>query len=176
MKKNANKRVTVDFQGSLAVLSIENVLQLLYYTALSGKLMLLNPPSKATFYITQGKLAWGTLHPQQKQLGQRLIESSKITEEQLQEGLSIHVTEKQQKKIGEILVEKGFLRRESLLDSLKAQVRDAFFDVLTWSQGTFAFISDISAEEEISLNERIDHLLLEGIVEVDHQAMISHAR
>ncbi len=169
MTKFVEKRKTVDFQGSLDVISIESVFQLLYYTSLSGKLLLLNPPAKATFYFKTGSLVWGTLHTRQKQLGQRLIESNTITREQLAECLTIHSNRNQQARLGAILMEKGFVQKNVLLDSLKAQVKDAFFHVLSWNQGTFAFISNISAEEEIVLNERIDHLLLKGIVDIDHQ-------
>jgi hypothetical protein len=170
MNGSVEKRKTVDFQGSLDVISIESIFQMLYYTNLSGKLLLLNPPAKATFYFNGGSLVWGTLHTRQKQLGQRLIESNEITREQLTECLAIHNNGKQQARLGAILMEKGFVRESVLQNSLKSQVKDAFFHVLSWNQGTFAFISNISAEEEIALNERIDHLLLEGIVSIDHQA------
>jgi hypothetical protein len=170
MTKIAEKRKTVDFQGSLDVISIESVFQLLYHTSLSGKLLLLNPPAKATFYFKGGSLVWGTLHTRQKQLGQRLLESNQITREQLAECLTIHSNGNQQARLGAILMEKGFVRENVLLDSLKAQVKDAFFHVLSWNQGTFAFISNISAEEEIAINERIDHLLLKGLVDIDHRA------
>ncbi len=169
MTKIFEKRKTVDFQGSLDVIAIENVFQLLYYTSLSGKLLLLNPPAKATFYFNGGSLVWGTLHTLQKQLGQRLLESNEITREQLAECLTILSNRNQQARLGAILKEKGFVRETVLQDSLKAQVKDAFFHVLSWNQGTFAFISNISAEEEIALNERIDHLLLEGIISIDHR-------
>jgi hypothetical protein len=162
------KENSVDFQGSIEAISIEGIFQLLYYASLSGKLLLLNPPKEATFYFKEGKLTWGTLHKRQKQIGQRLIESSSITEAQLEECLRIQVTNRQKVKLGKILMDKGFLHSNILHDSLKDQVKDAFFDALNWKKGTFAFFSDLSTSgEEIILNERIDHLLLEGIIQID---------
>lgn len=170
MADEPKKRLAVDFQGSLKVLAIESVLQILYFTQLSGKLILLNPPSKATLFFTKGRLVWGTLHTQQKQLGRRLVEADIITDEQLSECLRIHLNEKHKARLGEILVQRGFVQRPVLKESLKGQVKDAFFHVMTWQEGTFAFVSDLSSDEEIVLDERIDHLLFEGVVHNDNAA------
>ena len=168
MTKNIEKRKTVDFQGAIDVVTIEGIFQLLYYANLTGKLILLNPPRKASFYFSKGRLMWGSLHNEQKQIGRRLIDSSAITEEQLRECLVIHMGEKHKKKLGSILLEKGFLQTDLLHESLKEQAKDAFFNSLNWKQGSFAFISDLpSPEDEFTLNERIDHLLLEGVVQID---------
>ena len=167
-RRNVERRKTVDFQGAIDVVTIEGIFQLLYYANLSGKLLLLDPPKKASFYFSNGKLMWGSLHSEQKQLGQRLIDSSAITQEQLKECLVIHIGEKHKKRLGKILLEKGFLQTDILHESLKQQAREAFFSALTWRQGSFAFISDAPSEEdEFTLNERIDHLLLEGVLQID---------
>lgn len=172
MTQNIEKRKTVDFQGAIDVVTIEGVFQLLYYANLSGKLILLNPPKKASFYFSKGKLMWGSLHDEQKQLGQRLIDAAAITEEQLEECLVIHIGEKHKKKLGSILLEKGFLQTDILHESLKQQAKEAFFQSLSWQQGSFAFISDLpSPEDEFTLNERIDHLLLEGVVQIDKNSI-----
>ncbi len=170
MQTDNKKRLAVDFQGSLQVLTIESVLQILYFTRLSGKLILLNPPEKATLFFTKGKLSWGTLHTQQKQLGQRLVDSEIITDEQLNECLRIHLNEKHKERLGEILLKKGFVQKPVLQENLKHQVKDAFFKVLTWHKGTFAFVSELSSDEEIILDERIDHLLFEGVVQIDRDS------
>ena len=170
MPVEKKKRLAVDFQGSLKVLAIESVLQILYFTKLSGKLILLNPPDKATLFFTKGKLVWGTLHNQQKHLGQRLVDSEIITDEQLNECLKIHMDENHKARLGEILIKKGFVQTSILQENLKDQVKDAFFHVLSWDQGTFAFVSELGSDEEIVLDERIDHLLFEGVVQIDRDS------
>jgi len=158
----------VDFQGSIDIVTIEGIFQLFYLTNLTGELTLTNHPQKATFHFTKGLLAWGSLHTEQKQIGRRLINSELITEEQLNECLSIQGEEKDKKRIGEILLQKGFLQSDLLRESLKRQAKEAFFSVLNWTTGTFSFISDAASEnDEISISERIDHLLLEGAVHID---------
>ena len=168
MTKKSDKRKTVDFQGAINIVTIEGVFQLLYFASLTGKLILLNPPDKATFHFVKGQLTWGSLHTKQKQIGQRLLDSELITEEQLNECLTIHINEKNKKRLGEILLEKGFLQSDLLHHSLKEQAKEAFFSVLSWKTGTFAFISNFTSDEdEVSISERIDHLLLEGVVQID---------
>lgn len=171
MINNTEKRKTVDFQGAIDIVTIEGVFQLLYFTNLTGKLILLNPPDKATFHFVKGQLTWGSLHTNQKQIGQRLVDSELITKEQLNECLTIHINEKNKKRLGEILLNKGFLQSDLLHHSLKEQAKDAFFSVLNWKTGTFAFISNFTSEEdEVSISERIDHLLLEGVVQIDRNS------
>ena len=120
MTSKNGKRKTVDFQGAIDTVTIEGVFQLLYFTSLTGKLLLLNPPEKATFHFVNGQLTWGSLHSNQKQIGQRLLDSELITEEQLNECLSIHINQKNKKRLGEILLNKGFLQSDLLHDSLEA--------------------------------------------------------
>ena len=171
MTKKSDKRKTVDFQGAINIVTIEGVFQLLYFASLTGKLILLNPPDKATFHFVNGQLTWGSLHTNQKQIGQRLLDSELITEEQLEECLTIHMNENNKKRLGEILLEKGFLQTDLLHDSLKEQAKEAFFSVLSWKTGTFAFISNFTSDEdEVSISERIDHLLLEGVVQIDRNS------
>ncbi len=173
MTSKNGKRKTVDFQGAIDTVTIEGVFQLLYFTSLTGKLLLLNPPEKATFHFVNGQLTWGSLHSNQKQIGQRLLDSELITEEQLNECLSIHINQKNKKRLGEILLNKGFLQSDLLHNSLKQQAREAFFSVLSWKTGTFAFISNvISEEDDVSISERIDHLLLEGVVQIDRNSEV----
>ena len=158
----------VDFQGSIDIVSIEGIFQLFYLTNLTGELTLSNHPQKATFHFSKGLLTWGTLHTEQKQIGRRLINSELITEEQLTECLSIQGEQKDEKRIGEILLQKGFLQSDMLHESLKKQAKEAFFSVLNWTSGTFSFISNVTSEkDEVSISERIDHLLLEGAVHID---------
>lgn len=168
MTKKNDKRKTVDFQGAIDIVTIEGVFQLLYFASLTGKLILLNPPDKATFHFVKGQLTWGTLHSNQKRIGQRLLDSELITEEQLNECLTIHINENNKKRLGEILLSKGFLQSDLLHHSLKEQAKEAFFSVLNWKTGTFAFIANFTSDEdEVSISERIDHLLLEGVVQID---------
>lgn len=65
----------------------------------------------------------------------------------------------------------GLLKFESLAGILKVQAREAFFETLSWKQGMQFFYADQHpSQKEILINERIDHLLLEGIVRMNNNS------
>ena len=164
----ADTRNGFDLQGAIDIVTIEGIFQLLYLTNLTGKLSLYDPPRQATFLFTNGQLIWGSLHKEDKQIGQRLISSAHITDQQLDECLDIQEQDSEEGRIGEILLRQGFLKPDILHASLKEQARDAFFSVLSWKSGTFSFTAGNPTEEDaVSVSERIDHLLLEGAVHLD---------
>lgn len=173
MTQDVTKRKTVDFQGAIEVVGTIGVFQLLYFTSLSGKLILLKPPDKASFFFANGKLHGGTLHAQQKPIGQRLLDSGKITTHQLAESLREWAASRKRKRVGAIMLEKGYIVQTTLNALLKQQAKDAFFGALHWQHGSFAFISELVApDEDIVLDERIDHLLLEGLVQIENNGTL----
>lgn len=71
-------------------------------------------------------------------------------------------------RLGEILVDKKYVSRDILEEVIKEQVKDCFFKVLSWKKGTFSFcVNEFPPEEDILLSERIDHLVLRGIVAME---------
>jgi uncharacterized protein DUF4388 len=157
------------FQGDLSVVTIENLMQLMSHAGLSGELTIDSPQNTACFMIDRGTLAFGYLKTQSFKIGERLLEKGYITPENLQEGLQLYRVQSEKPKFGKFLIEKGFLRNKDLENSLKEQVKDIFFEVLSWKEGSFTFcVSDCASSEDIRLEERIDHLILMGIVQMDN--------
>ncbi|MBE0585787.1 MAG: DUF4388 domain-containing protein [Desulfofustis sp.] len=170
MDRNPLRQVdgACDLQGSLAAIPIEVVIQILGFSQLSGVLALHNSHQRATLVINKGNLVWGSLHQQQRRLGQRLLSSSIITVEQLQECLALQKRVTPREKLGEILVTKGLLGLELLHESLETQIKEAFFDILDWQVGTFSFnVKNGFSTDRFMLEKQIEHLLLEKAVMVD---------
>ena len=165
---NSSKK-TAAFQGDLSVITIENLMQLVGQAALSGELQLATPDNSAIFFIRNGTLIYGFLEENPMRIGQRLIQGNYITNEHLQECLSLYQSESPRPKIGKILVEKGYLQQDDLKKIIKEQVKDIFFEVLSWREGSFTFsIKKIPCGEGLVLDERIDHLTLAGIIHLDN--------
>jgi hypothetical protein len=157
-----------DLQGSLEAIPIEVVIQILGFSKLSGILALYNSHQRATLVINKGNLIWGSLHEQQRRLGQRLLSSSIITVDQLQECLALQKSVTPREKLGEILITKGLLGPELLHESLETQVKEAFFDILDWKAGTFSFnVKNGFSSNRFMLEKQIEHLLLEKAVMAD---------
>ena len=165
---NSNKK-TAPFQGDLSVITIENLMQLVGHASLSGELQLTTPSKSAVFFVHKGTLVYGYLEDNPMKIGQILIQENYITSEHLQECLSQYKRESPRPKIGKILVEKGYLQQDDLVKAIKEQIKAIFFEVLSWKEGSFTFsIKDIPSGEGIFLEERIDHLILAGIIHLDN--------
>jgi hypothetical protein len=159
------------FQGDLSVITIENLMQLVGYAALSGELLLTTPSNTAVFFVHEGTLVFSYLEKNPMKIGERLVQDNYITSENLQECLAQYRRTSSRPKIGEILLEKGYLQQKDLEKVIKEQIKAIFFEVLSWREGSFSFsIKEIPQGEDIFLEERIDHLILEGIVHLDNLA------
>jgi len=158
----------VALQGNIALIELNNVFQFFDYAGASGELRVIGTDNNASFFLQKGMLIFGALSINQKKIGDLLLASKLITPAQLAECLDIHAQHGRRRRLGDILVRKGFLSFEDLAEILKKQAREAFFATLTWEKGMFYFYVDqYPSKEEILINERIDHLLLEGIVRID---------
>ncbi len=168
MKLDSRHMSGVSLQGDIAAIELNNVFQFLHYASLSGELRVVTEHNNGSFFFQRGVLVFGALSIHQKRIGDLLVESGFITEAQLMQCLKIHAKHRRRQRLGDILVKKGFLKFESLSEALKVQAREAFFETLRWKQGMFFFyINQYPSKEEILINERIDHMILEGLVRID---------
>ncbi len=168
MKLDSRHMGGVSLQGDIAAIELNNVFQFLHQSGVSGELRVVTEHNNGSFFFQRGTLVFGALSIHQKRIGDLLVESGCITEVQLKQCLKIHAQHERRHRLGDILVRKGFLDFESLSEALKVQARESFFETLHWKQGMFFFyINQYPSKEEILINERIDHLILEGLVRLD---------
>ena len=163
----------IALQGDIAAIALENVFQLFDFAALDGKLEVQSTANTASFFFKNGVLTYGLLQINHHKIGEVLLESGMITAEQLQECLLLHEQTKPQPRVGQILLDKGYIQPDVLDNALLCQVKEAFFEVLSWKEGTFMFYQDqYPSPEEVQLYARIDHLLLEGTIYLDDTASL----
>lgn len=161
----------ISFQGNIAAIAMENIFQLLDFAALTGKLEVNSPDNAGTFYFTKGVLTSGMLQINHRKIGEILLESQLITEEQLHECLRLHKQSNFQRRFGQILLEQGYIQPATLNESLLSQIKEAFFEALSWQEGTFIFYRHmVPGPDAVQMQARIDHLLLEGMVYIDNTA------
>jgi hypothetical protein len=158
-------------QGNIAVIELNTVFQFFDYAALSGELRVVVDHNSASFFFDRGILIFGSLSTNPKRIGTLLLESGLVTGPQLAQCLQIHAREGRQRRVGDILVRHGYLSRDNLTALLKKQGKEAFFETLAWKKGMFYFYPQLSpGRGEVLFSERVDHLLLEGIVRLDDEA------
>src|SRR5262244_3540707 len=137
-------------KGSLREASLPDVLQLL---ALGQKTGCLSIADRSNF-------------------GDILVKHDKITQDQLDTGVS-RQTRERDKKLGEILVEQGAISQPELERYIRVQIEEAVYFLFTWTQGTFNFEADVKPERQdflVSINP--ESLLLEGARRVDEWGLI----
>ena len=168
MEIHCNQQNAIALQGDLSVVTIENLMQLVGHAGLYGELQITTPTNFAILFVNRGTLIYSYLKNNPLKIGQRLIQGNYITSEQLQDCLFLYQHGSSQLRIGKLLVEKNYLKQEDLEKVHKEQSKAIFFEILSWQKGSFAFlVKRIPQGEDIFLQERIDHLTLEGIFHVD---------
>ncbi|WP_310599538.1 DUF4388 domain-containing protein [Desulfobulbus sp.] len=156
-------------QGDIGAIPVENIFQLLDFAALTGKLEIQVKDNSGIFYFRKGMLIHGLLKANQRKIGQILLDAQAITEEQLQECLQSYKQSGTRQRFGKFLLEKGYAQPYLLDKSLLNQIKEAFFEALSWNEGSFKFYAGQEpAPDEIQMYGRIDRLLIEGMVHIDH--------
>jgi len=160
----------MDFGGNLSVVEPAIVLQIFNMSRLTGELKFITHTNVASFYFRDGELIFATIDTRRKKLGQFLIESGRLTKEQLGEALHEYLSNESQERIGHILIKKGFISYETLVDAIQVQMKEVVYEVLSWKDGHFVFFKDIMPrDDEILLDIKLDHLILEGLKRLDEK-------
>lgn len=175
MEIKIKQEKSIALLGNLSVLTIENLMQLVGHAGLYGELQIKTPTNSATLFVQNGHLIYSYLEKNPVKIGQRLIQGNYITSEQLQDCLYLFRSEPSQPRLGRVLVEKGYIDQDDLEKVHKEQSKAAFFEVLSWKKGSFAFyVKAIPRNEDIFLQERIDHLTLAGVFQSDELNNLSN--
>jgi hypothetical protein len=160
----------MDLGGDLSVVDPSMVFQVTGICSLTGKMKLITKDNVASFWFKEGGLLFATIDTGKKKIGEFLIENGVIEERQLDEALG-EVHERGERRIGNILIDKGYLDYETLEDAIHEQIKEVVYEVIQWKKGQFVFFSGIEPEnEDILLDIRMDHLILEGLKRIDEAA------
>ena len=128
----------------------ENISQSLDPAALTGRLDVRSPATGGSFNFRNGVLTHGVLHVSQRRIGEILLESNLITADQLQECLRLHEQARPPKRFGQILLDRDYIPPAKLDNSLLQQMKEAFFETLSWHEGSFSFYPKlVPAPEEM---------------------------
>ena len=158
-------------QGDLSVVTIENLMQFIGQAGLYGELSIKTDSNSAVLFVHKGTLIYCYLKNNPLKIGQYLTLKNYISEEQLQTCLSLYKNKVSRPRIGRILIDKGYLQVNDLKKVYKEQSKASFFEILSWKRGSFAFhVKRMPNNEDILLQERIDHWTLEGVLHVDEHA------
>jgi hypothetical protein len=161
----------MDLGGDLAVMDPSMIFQVTGICGLTGKMKLITIDNVASFWFREGGLLYATIDTRRKKIGEFLTENGMITESQLDEALEEIRKRKSDKIIGNILIDRGYLDYQTLENAIHEQIKEVVYEVLPWTKGQFVFFSGVEPEhEDILLDIRMDHLILEGLKRIDEAA------
>lgn len=158
--------------GDLSEISLADLLYLINWRQLSGRLTLQSGHDDATLWFRQGQLVHVASSRLAHHLGQWLVRRSRVTLAQLGEALTIQATAQQRQPLGSILVERGWLSAEELSIALTEQAEEILFGILAWPSATFTY-SAVSVPPTIPLRQlSIERIVLEAARRADEWSQI----
>jgi hypothetical protein len=147
--------------GSLKTMQVGDLLQWCGANFKTGTLRLARGPVVKQLFFKDGRLFSSTSNSPRETLGQFLIRSGKVSEEQLF-GALIRQDRKHQ-LLGQILIGDGLLSQDELNDLLRIKTEESIYDCFLWPDGDFAFEDDRLPDKiPVSLPLDLTTLILEG--------------
>jgi tetratricopeptide (TPR) repeat protein len=159
-------------RGSLREASLPDVLQLLAMGKKTGCLSVTHKNSFGYIYFNRGRICYASIVNRRDRLGDMLVKTGVISQEQLQDAISLQGRKRDQ-RLGELLVQQHALKMEQLHDAIEVQIQEAVYFLFTWNQGTFNFEADVQPDQAdfvVSINP--ESLLLEGARRVDEWGLV----
>lgn len=151
-------------KGNLSEFNFGEVLQLVGKSKKTGAIKLTNKDgTEGVVYIRNGEVYFAESTWRRKPIGQRLVESGKITRSQLEEALEIQNKSGKKMRLGMILIDLGYISPQDLVSFVQEQILETVLDFFTWKEGEFVFIPDKKADnEDIGIKISIENLILQG--------------
>jgi hypothetical protein len=165
----------VALEGPLKELHIQDVFQLLDLGRKTGVLRVTSELRQAagTVSFERGGVVAATLGKDPEPIGTRLVRSGKISVQQLEQARELQKSG-DSRRLGDILVASGAIARRELDRQLKAQIEEAVFQLLGWSEGYFRFEeggpSDAVVEGPVRMST--EGLLMEAARRMDEWSRI----
>jgi tetratricopeptide (TPR) repeat protein len=155
-------------KGSFKEVSLPDVLQLLAVGRKTGCLKVTDGSNFGNVYFQDGKISFANLLNRQDRLGDRLFSRGLITEQNLQDALSLQQQEGGARRLGSILMDMGLIKQSDIEADVSGQIEDTIFYLLRWPDGEFFFEPDSLPEgETILVSLDAMNLLLEEARRVD---------
>lgn len=158
----------MDFGGDLSVVDSAAVCQIAGIAGLTGRLKIITTDNVASIFFKRGNLIYASIDTRPKKIGEILIDKGLIDRETLDRSLKECKADGKGKRIGDFLIEKENLKRKDIVSVIQDQIKAVVYSVLRWESGQFVYFDGAEPEDEdILLDIRLDHLLLEGLKRLD---------
>jgi len=153
--------------GNIEPASFPHLLVDLHRHGATGSLKVSGPQHPKALYFRAGRILFGSSNDPRDQLGSILIESGRITRDQLDE---VNAKVGPGNPLAKVLAESGFVNQRELGDAARVKVERILADVLSWSSGTFEFEDGVLPKGAVDLKLSTEKLLLAAVERVPDRA------
>jgi len=143
--------------GNIEPASFPHLLVDLHRHGATGSLKVTGPVHPKALYFRGGRILFGSSNDPRDQLGAILIESGRITREQLDE---VNAKVGPGNPLAKVLAESGFVNQRELGDAARIKVERILADVLSWDSGSFEFEDGVLPKGAVDLKLSTERLLL----------------
>ena len=126
--------------GNIEPASFPHLLVDLHRHGATGSLKVTGPVYPKALYFRSGRILFGSSNDPRDQLGAILIESGRISREQLDE---VNAKVGPGNPLAKVLEESGFVTKRELGDAARVKVERILADLLSWEAGSFEFEDSI---------------------------------
>ncbi len=148
--------------GNISTMSLAEVFQWLHTSQKTGTLFIKGPDqTKKEVYFQDGVITSASSSDPSELIGQFLLNTKHITEQQLTEALETQ--KRDHVLLGRLLLQRNILSKQELMRILRSISEEIIYDLFLWKEGAFEFVDDkLPTREMPSLQLDITHLVLEG--------------
>ncbi|MDP9239988.1 MAG: DUF4388 domain-containing protein [Actinomycetota bacterium] len=153
-------------EGSLEAFSLTDLFQLLTATRKSGGLHLYRGTEHGVIRVVAGAISGASSDTARQSLARRLVGTGRLTDDALSAGVA---TVRADPSVGlaRAMHEAGAIDGELLLAVAREHSVDALFDMLRWTDATFAFEVDEPDTDDIGLRQDADGLVAAAGLHID---------
>jgi hypothetical protein len=143
--------------GNIEPASFPYLLVDLHRHGATGSLKVTGPVHPKALYFRGGRILFGSSNDPRDQLGAILIESGRISREQLDE---VNAKVGPGNPLAKVLAESGFVNQRELGDAARVKVERILADLLSWETGSFEFEDGVLPKGAVDLKLSTERLLL----------------
>jgi hypothetical protein len=153
--------------GNIEPASFPHLLVDLHRHGATGSLKVTGPVHPKALYFRGGRILFGSSNDPRDQLGAILIESGRITREQLEE---VNLKVGPGNPLAKVLAESGFVNQRELGDAARVKVERILADLLSWEAGSFEFEDGVLPKGAVDLKLSTERLLLAATQRIPDRA------
>src|SRR3990172_2691387 len=153
--------------GNIDPRAFPSLLVDLHRNGATGSLKVNGPVHPKAVYFRGGRILFGSSNDPRDQLGAILIESGKISREQLDD---VNAKIGPGNPLAKVLAESGFVNQRELGDAARIKVERILADILSWDAGSFEFEDGVLPKGAVDLRLSTERLLLAAIQRVSDRS------